>query len=547
MPLDFKPQKSVEWYDPKQLANTGIKAVISSIFGNFNDKREIQAALYQSEVIQGHDYSDKNEIWIDYIADLGDGFDATYTMAKLLASDELMVSDQIVKRGDILIMGGDQVYPTASRDEYQNRLKGPYKKALPYQQNDEKPPHLFAIPGNHDWYDGLANFIKIFCQKRSIGNWRTKQTRSYFALKLPYNVWLFGIDVQLNSDVDFNQIQYFRKIIDSEVKPDSKIILCTAEPTWVYSTSGKSDANKNLEFFEKQIIGDSASSKLKQIITIAGDFHHYARYENESRGMKFTAGGGGAFMHPTQNLPKSIGNIHGGDLKLKKTYPESAESKGLIFQNFKFPITNYRMGILLGIIYGLIGWMLYLNKFSPSPDFLEVLTIPFYKPAILVLMVLIIVGLGTFADSKPYNPRFKSSFMYSIGGYKHGVLQALLVLASFYFVHRLSPICDCNELIYMLFIFLGCVLCGFIAGGFLFGLYLITANLFLGNHDNEAYSALKWTGYKNFLRLHLTSEQLTIYPIGVKKVAHWKTQGETFVTDRNAEFELIESPIQIKL
>ncbi|MBD0259532.1 MAG: hypothetical protein ICV83_27750 [Cytophagales bacterium] len=52
-----------------------------------------------------------------------------------------------------------------------------------------RPRWLFAIPGNHDWYDGLASFVKQFCQGRWVGGWRTTQTRSYFALALPHN-WM---------------------------------------------------------------------------------------------------------------------------------------------------------------------------------------------------------------------------------------------------------------------------------------------------------------------------------------------------------------------
>lgn len=554
--MDFKPQKSVEWYDPAQLAGTGVKAVISSIFGNFNDKREIQAALDYSTAIKSFNYSDQEEIWIDYIADLGDGFDATYTMAKLLAEDTLTLNKHTLNRGNILIMGGDQVYPVATREEYRNRLQGPYNAALPPDNNDEdgkNAPDLFAVPGNHDWYDGLSAFIKVFCQQRWIGNWRTKQKRSYFALKLPHNVWLFGIDVQLNSDVDYNQIQYFKEIINNEVADGSKLILCTAEPTWVYSTSGKSDSNKNLEFFEKQIIGEGktdAEPKLKQVITIAGDFHHYARYENENGGLKFTAGGGGAFMHPTQNLPKKIDKISGGTLHLQKTFPEAKASKNLIFHNYKFPVTNFKMGIVLGAIYALAGWMLYLNKPVDHPGVLEILTIPLYKPSILLLLVLILAGLGAFADTKPYNPRFKSSLLYAWGGIKHGLLHIILILGSFFFINNNNPVCDCYPIYHMLFLIMVCAVSGFVLGGFMFGLYLIIANVFLGNHDNEAYSSLKWEGYKNFLRLHITKDAVTVYPIGVKEVANWKSTGsqtQAFTTNNPAKANLIETPITIPL
>ena len=77
----------VNWYDPKQLAFTSVKTVLSSVFGNFADRRELQAALDQD--CKPFDYSKKEALWFDYISDLGDGFNSTYTIASLLAREEM--------------------------------------------------------------------------------------------------------------------------------------------------------------------------------------------------------------------------------------------------------------------------------------------------------------------------------------------------------------------------------------------------------------------------------------------------------------------------
>ena len=37
-------------------------------------------------------------------------------------------------------------------------------------------PTVYAIPGNHDWYDGLTGFLRQFGQDRWLGGWRTHQT-----------------------------------------------------------------------------------------------------------------------------------------------------------------------------------------------------------------------------------------------------------------------------------------------------------------------------------------------------------------------------------
>jgi hypothetical protein len=181
---------------------------------------------------------------LDYVADLGDGFNPTYAIAWLLSREELDLLDadgkvvETTPRGRILVMGGDQVYPIATREQYQNRLVGPYRAALPCVHN-RKPPDLFAIPGNHDWYDGLTSFTRLFCQSRSIGVYQTSQRRSYFSIRLPGDWWLWGIDIQLESDIDDSQLDYFRDIADEIVAEvgagEAKIILVTAEPSWVYS------------------------------------------------------------------------------------------------------------------------------------------------------------------------------------------------------------------------------------------------------------------------------------------------------------------------
>src|SRR5207253_3893607 len=141
-------RKMVGWYDPLQLIDTGVQVAVSELIGSRSDYRVIEALSPAQEVF---DYASDAEVWIDYVADLGDGWDSTYAIASTLAAEQLEVralaaGSITTPRGKILIMGGDQVYPTASRDAYQERTVGPYTCAL----EESSPPHpeLFAIPGN---------------------------------------------------------------------------------------------------------------------------------------------------------------------------------------------------------------------------------------------------------------------------------------------------------------------------------------------------------------------------------------------------------------
>ena len=67
--LDFKRKPMVGWFAPKQLTGTGVKVLLSSLFGAYADKREMQAALHpirKSDQLP-HDYSMEREIWLDFI------------------------------------------------------------------------------------------------------------------------------------------------------------------------------------------------------------------------------------------------------------------------------------------------------------------------------------------------------------------------------------------------------------------------------------------------------------------------------------------------
>ncbi|HVY43184.1 MAG TPA: hypothetical protein VG966_09120, partial [Hyphomicrobiaceae bacterium] len=309
----------VSWYDPRLLTRIGIRTIISSVFGQYADQRLVQAATDQvtvEELCSRYDYSDPyatdqrrrlkmdetGAFWLDYIADTGDGFESTYTMAYLLAKESLTVpSAGELKAGNLLIMGGDQCYPQATRDGYKNRLQKPYGWAYNVAVPDRK---LFAIPGNHDWYDGLASFDSLFCAARDklsgeninrIGGWQPQQHRSYWAIKLPYNWWIWGADIQFSKYLDSSQVNYFRTIARLMGKEDN-LIICLAEPAWMLAEQQGQDEEEN--FFKITALARESGASIRAVI--AGDWHHYAHYYTPDLGVHFlTSGGGGAFMHPT--------------------------------------------------------------------------------------------------------------------------------------------------------------------------------------------------------------------------------------------------------
>lgn len=225
----------VSWFDPRLLFRLLRPVIISQIFGEYADRRLIHAALNAETDVELPARADlrpehpEAPVWIDYVSDLGDGFDATYAIACLIAQPRLEVDGQVLPRGSLVVMGGDEVYPYATTRDYVLRMRHPYGLALPFDQQDSHPPMMLAIPGNHDWYDGLARFLAIFCRKDStvIGGWRTRQRRSYFAARLSENWWLWGIDIALIEDMDQPQADYFRTMADQlGVQSSPRHLLC---------------------------------------------------------------------------------------------------------------------------------------------------------------------------------------------------------------------------------------------------------------------------------------------------------------------------------
>jgi hypothetical protein len=398
--LGWTPRPMVSWLDPRQLSATAVRAVLSDIFGAYADRREVQAALALSQAQAGgesitgdlfFDYSaeapgpeDGGGFWLDYAADLGDGFDATYTLASFLGAESLRLDGAPaagskarasrepgaggLPRGRFLVMGGDQVYPTASRDEYANRLAGPFEAALPGCMDEERAPRLYAIPGNHDWYDGLTAFSRLFAQGRWIGGWKTEQKRSYFAARLPNRWWLLGTDVQLHSDIDKPQLDYFCQVARHMERGD-RVILCTAEPAWCY-TKKHEDAFDNLAFFESTVLRPAGA---ELALTLTGDLHHYARYQDAPAGgaptrHKITAGGGGAYLLGTGWLPGTVTLPQAWDaddvtrdtepFHLVESYPDRAKSRALRWGALRLPWDNHSFACFLGSSYAAFAWFL---------------------------------------------------------------------------------------------------------------------------------------------------------------------------------------------
>jgi hypothetical protein len=553
----------VGWYDPRQLIRTGIDVAVSTIFGRNSDFRLLEALrnpitreFYDHSVecdIIKQDATDavvektdrpRSEIWIDYIADVGDGWDSSYSVAYNVAQDlQLTAPDRsthATRCGDLLIFGGDAVYPVASHANYTNKLIQAFEAAR--KESSSPHPFAYAIPGNHDWYDSLVSFSRLFCSGRWLAGWRTRQERSYFAVKLPRGWWLLGTDVQLASDIDEAQVEYFRNVAQ-RMQSDDRIILCNAEPHWIYAALYKGmDADyteNNLAYLEEKVLGRKVS------VFLAGDLHHYRRHaEATGTVQKITCGGGGAFLHPTHKSGVEVITEEVSEhIKAKgkartfvkaAAYPEEKTSARLCYRNLAFLFLNPWFGLLTGILYALCWW-----SFQPPLS---------YGPAPLMWILLTWVGFFLFTDTHSLLYRLFGGTLHATAHLVAAVGIGMLLAQALHATGEPPHLARLWGVAALTFV------AGWVAGSIIMGVYLLISLNVFGRHSNEAFSSLAIKDYKSFLRMHINAAgELTIYPIAIDRVARkWqKVAGPATVPvyqphdPKYTPSRLIESPVAV--
>jgi hypothetical protein len=576
----------VKWFAPSTLVRSGLEVLLSGIFAHFADKREAQAGLTPPLIpLQeaAHEVPTDGPLWVDFVSDVGDGFDSTYTIAWLLAQEELPVAlgehRHETKRGHLLVLGGDQVYPTASWQEYRERLVLPYTAALAFVAKN--PPRMFAIPGNHDWYDGLTSFVRLFCQGDWIGGWHTRQRRSYFAVRLPANWWVWGIDIQFDAYIDEPQLDFFRDVADQMDEGD-RVILVTSKPSWVHVQDPEAPPQswKTLAYFEQTIIHDHGG---EVALTITGDLHHYCHYEGSvSPKHRITAGGGGAYMSATHPMPCNLqlpphraersGETH--RYERGATYPPVDTSrkmrKGVL--RLCLPWHTWTLGPLVGGIYALFAVLLAAGIKDEDPTVLtsvaEGAAWSLFGDAmtfwVALLAGLLAAGLIAFAKVEPATGIAGLSKRAAFG-LVHTLLHLVpIVVASLLVLEWLEG----REL--------GFADQGFWPGyltaliilpfGLLWGRAALAFYLYLAHlenprqHANDVFAAQSIKGYKEFIRLRLgTDGRLTVFPIGVREVIEdWQAKTLDEASGQNLKepwfnpgpggpprIELIEKPFDV--
>ena len=285
----------VSWYS-NVVFTTGFDMLISfKVFLGRFDARKMQVALLEtgpqnskSSLGSAFDFShckhssagssQDDGFWFDFVSDVGDGFNSSYQVARLLAQPTLDIDTpslgrRTLPRGKLLINGGDLAYPDPTAENYENRFFRTFEDALPpppsfrkehisirkpalpvegweTEDNGEKEdtdnllssyegPCAFLIPGNHDWFDGLSTFTRYILSRDWLGGWLMPQRTSYFATKLPKGWWVLGFDLALDDDINIEQFQFFAKVAAS-MKPDDSVIIVSHVPHWILNGEWRS-------------------------------------------------------------------------------------------------------------------------------------------------------------------------------------------------------------------------------------------------------------------------------------------------------------------
>jgi hypothetical protein len=512
-----KRRSMVGWYDPQVLAQSAWFMTIANLFGRHSDTRLIEALATQPQ--REFEYAanaDSGEFWLDYASDIADGWNSTYAVAATIAPAELEVASAAGERlrtrgGEVLVFGGDEVYPYPSKEAYAARAESPYATAF---AGARRWPDLFAVPGNHDWFDSLIAFSRTFCRpERGFAGCRTQQTRSYFALRLPRDWWLLGIDLQLGADLDEPQVRYFQDVA-SRIPDGAHVILCVPDPQWIYEASYAGNPNYTdgvLRFFEDRVL------RRKVAVFLTGDLHFYKRHENEAGVQKIVAGGGGAFLHPTHAPDTS--RLSNGFVE-KACYPAPADSRGLTWRNLAFPLLNPKFTWLPAVTYTLTAWIGSSTLSAADIGSFATLLLASVRgalrePALGIWLVTFVSAFVFFTDTHVRWYRV-------LGGIGHAIAHLAAAFGLGWLTLELT-----TRVLGLAFgdipqmLIAGAILLvgGGILGSVVLGGYLFVSLRVFGRHANEAFSSLRIADFKQFLRLRIERDgRLSIFSIGIDRV-----------------------------
>lgn len=322
--------------------------ILGYLFGDpTNDERrrwmQVQRKAGKlSEDLIIEEYTGREEVSFLVLGDTGEGDASQFAVVPpLLACG---------RDTHFMVICSDVIYPSGDSEQYEDKFYRPYR---------DYPGPIYALPGNHDWYDGLNGFMFHLCgAERSMSTdvektwslkerlrqrlwrrphevdptvparkraWRaapgqqSSQRAPYFAIETG-PLLIVGIDTGIGGSIDREQGEWLKRVSRRNDKPK---LLLTGKPIYVDG-----------EYHPGVIEGGGTVDEIVRapehnyVAAIGGDIHNYQHYPvrlEDGRKIEYVvSGGGGAYMSATHQIPYV--RLPGVDEKDFRCYPRRGDS-----------------------------------------------------------------------------------------------------------------------------------------------------------------------------------------------------------------------------
>jgi hypothetical protein len=494
-------------------------------------------------------------LWVDFVADTGDDRDVSLAVARMVAGtyvvDEAGTA-RVLPRGDVLLFGGDTAYPVATGEEMARRLVAPFNEAFK-ECVDGAPGKrvLLGIPGNHDWYDGLDGFARLFRRKprearvedeparpaarrprvkREAGivarqlhldevsgivgmfaavgrglkalvtgsnvrrpgrltllGYEPVQDASYWILPLAPGLDAWGVDRQLGR-LDYRQRLFFQE--RRRATSEGRIVFVAPDPALAYGEPHEPGA--------RMLGGCRLAMDRDAVFYLTGDVHHYERRAVAAASLHVIAGGGGAFLHGTRVSPSP-----GGPAEC--AYPSAAASRRLLLQ-VPFKLMAGSSGFLVHLTLALLAS-------------LEMGASARGTTSLVVVGCVVAAGVAAVLYA---NVGHNKAHPLAVGAVAlpFGAVLGLLPMALRLALPHVVPVIDWE---------IGVLVVHAFVGAFVLGLFFAVIAL-LGFEHQHAFAVLSHPGFKHFVRMCIHADgRVEAWTIGKDDPV---AQGEPVLVDR---------------